>query len=73
MNDFPAVCPCCGSRQLISGTSNRKIYISHAGERIPLLTVNFCLDRPVFEETAKIYRCSCSWQGTAGEDESGTA
>jgi len=43
------------------------IYISQEGVRIPLLTTNFRLNRPVVEEHATVYTCTCSWAGNAGE------
>jgi len=60
-------CPQCGSQQLIVHRNSRMIYINHDGERIPLLTANFRLNRPVLEEHATVYTCPCSWAGNAGE------
>lgn len=65
-NKTPA-CPCCGSQQLIASSSCRRVFINHQGERIPLLTVNYCLDRPVIEQTSKLFSCSCSWSGSMDE------
>ena len=62
-----AACPHCGSHQLVAHQHSRKIYIDHAEERIPLLTVNFNLDHPVMEEHAITYTCSCSWAGGEAE------
>jgi hypothetical protein len=56
-------CPHCGSSKFISSVANRKIYIDHNGERIPLLTSNFSLRHPVIEEEATTFTCSCSWTG----------
>lgn len=66
-NPVPPVCPHCGSARLIASSASRKIFIDHDGERIPLLTVNFNLDRPVIEEQAEQYTCSCSWRGSIEE------
>lgn len=64
MNDTPRPsCPHCGSRQLVAHKNSRKVFINHAGERIPLLTVNFSMDHPIIEETATLYTCACSWTG----------
>lgn len=60
-------CPHCGSQQLIAHRNSRMIYLTHDGERVPLLTANFRLHRPVVEERSTVYACTCSWAGSAGE------
>ena len=67
MNNPSLPCPHCGSTRLVASPQSRRIFIDHDGDRIPLLTVNFNLDRPVLEETTPLYSCGCSWIGTKEE------
>ena len=68
-NSSAPACPHCGSRQLVLSSSNRKIFINHEGERIPLLTANFSLGFPVIEE--KTQTLTYSWTGSANEFKAG--
>ncbi|MBN2164301.1 MAG: hypothetical protein JXR25_08200 [Pontiellaceae bacterium] len=63
MNDPPRQCPQCGSFQLITHRNSRRVFINHAGEYIPLLTVHFNLNRPILEKETTTYTCNCSWAG----------
>ncbi len=68
MNDTPPLqCPHCGSPRLVASPGSRHVFLDHKGDPVPLLTVNFCLDRPVMEKRTVLYSCGCSWSGTADE------